>query len=101
MGPGSAERHEECRTASGTRLHRHPYRGAQSAHRAVAEHDVAAMRAGDIAGDRKAEAGAAFVLVAGIVEAQKRLEHFLAHVVRNTGTVVIDCDGEIAVIAMA
>src|SRR6185295_20259436 len=81
--------------------HRHPYRGAQAAHRAVAERDVAAMRAGDVAGDRKAKAGAAFVLVAGVVEAQERLEHFLAHVVRNAGAVVIDGDGEIAVIAVA
>src|SRR6478672_11086078 len=32
---------------------RHPYDRAQAAHRAVAEHDVAAMGAGDVAGDRK------------------------------------------------
>jgi hypothetical protein len=38
------------------------------------------MRARDVAGDREAEAGAALVLVAGVVEPQERLEHFLAHV---------------------
>ena len=59
--------------------HRHPHRGAQAAHRAVAERDVAAMRARDVAGDRKAQAGAALILVAGVVEPQERLEHFLAH----------------------
>src|SRR6266404_7115367 len=57
------------------RLHRYPYRGAQAAHRAVAERDVAAMRAGDVAGDGEAKPGAAFVLVAGVVEPQERLEH--------------------------
>src|SRR5947208_304776 len=81
--------------------HRHPHRGAQAAHRAVAEADVAAVRAGDVAGDREAQAGAALVLVAGVVEAQERLEYFLAHVVRNAGAVVVDGDREIAMVAMA
>ena len=61
------------------RLHRHPHRRAQAAHRAVAERDVAAMRAGDVAGDGEPQPGAAFVLVAGVVQPQERLEHFLAH----------------------
>src|SRR5664279_6424750 len=81
-------------------LHRYPYRGAQAAHRAVAERDVAAMRAGDVAGDGEAEAGAAFVLVAGVVEPQERLEHFLAHIGGNARSVVVDRDGQIAVIAV-
>src|SRR5262245_22725215 len=55
------------------RLHRHAHRGPQSAERAVGQHDVAAMRAGDVAGDRKAESGAAFVLIARIVAAEERL----------------------------
>src|SRR5690242_4497961 len=59
------------------------------------------MRAGDVARDRKAEARAAFILVARIVQPQERLEHFLAHLGRNAGAVVIDGDGEIAVVAMA
>ena len=59
------------------------------------------MRAGDVAGDRKAKAGAALVLVAGIVEPQERLEHFLAHVGRNSRPVVIDRHRQIAVIAVA
>jgi len=43
--------------------------------------------------DRKAKPGAAFILVAGVVEPEgkkKRLEHFLAHGERNARTVVID-----------
>ena len=59
------------------------------------------MGAGDVAGDRKAQAGAAFVLVAGVVEPQERLEHLLAHVGRDARAVIVDRHGKIAVIAMA
>ena len=45
--------------------------------------------------------GAALVLIARVVEPQERLEHFLAHVGRDAGPVVVDSDGQIAVIAMA
>jgi len=55
-----------------------PHRGPQPAHRAVAEGDVAAVRAGDVAGDRQPQPRAALILVARIVEPQERLEHFLA-----------------------
>src|SRR5262245_35181497 len=54
---------------------RHPHRGAQAAERAVAQADVAAMRARDVARDGETEPGAALVLVARIVEPQERLEH--------------------------
>src|ERR1700704_2336264 len=77
-------------------LHRYPHRGTQAAHRAVAERDVAAMRARDVAGDRKAEARPAFILVAGIIQPQERLEHFLAHVRRNARSVVVDRDRQVA-----
>src|SRR5215212_9876603 len=83
------------------RLDRYPHAGAKAAHRAVAERDVAAMRARDVAGDRKSQSGAALVLVAGIIQPQERLEHFLTHVGRNAGTVIVDRDRQIAVIAMA
>src|SRR5262245_10484565 len=59
------------------------------------------MRAGDVAGNRQPQAGAAFVLVARIVKPQERLEHLFAHARRNAGTVVVDGDGEIAVIPVA
>src|SRR5215510_9662916 len=59
------------------------------------------MRARDVARDRKAEPRAALVLVAGMVEAQERLEHLLAQVRRNTRTIVVDRHREPAVIAMA
>src|SRR5438552_1250780 len=49
-------------------LHRYPHRRPQPAHRADAERNVAAVRAGDFAGDGKAKARAAFILVARIVE---------------------------------
>src|SRR5229473_1139908 len=78
-------------------LHRYPHRGAKPAHRAVAEHDVAAMRARDVAGDGKPKPGAALILVAGVIEPQERLEHFLAHFGRNAWPVVVDGDREIAV----
>ena len=59
------------------------------------------MRARDVAGDRKSEAGAALVLVAGAIQPQERLEYFLAHVGGNARSVVIDRYGQIAVIAVA
>src|SRR5262245_33674477 len=52
-------------------LDRHAHARPQSAERAVRQQDIAAVRAGDVAGDGEAKAGAAFVLVAGIIEAQE------------------------------
>ena len=40
-------------------------------------------------------------LVAGIVEPQERLEHFLAHVGGDAGAVIVDRDVEVAVVALA
>ncbi len=48
------------------------------------------MRAGDVAGDGEAEAGAALVLVAGLVKPDERPEHFLALLGRDARAVVID-----------
>src|SRR5437764_614040 len=59
------------------------------------------MRARDVARDREPETGAAFVLVARIVEAQERLEHLLALMRRDTGTVVVYRHGEPAMVAVA
>src|SRR5260370_25890075 len=81
--------------------HRYPHRGAKSAHRAVAERDVAAMRARDVAGDGKAEPGAALILVAGVIQPQEWLEHFLAHLLRDARSVVVDRHLQVAVIAAA
>src|SRR6267154_848679 len=91
---------ERRRQASATSNRRCDPR-AEAAHRAVAERDVAAVRARDVAGDRQPKPGAALVLVAGIVEPQERLEHLFAQAGRNAGAVVVDRDGEIAVIPMA
>src|ERR1700686_1534726 len=82
-------------------LHRYPPRGAKPAHRTVAERDVAAMRTRDVAGDRQAEAGAALVLVAGVVQPQERLEPLFAHRKRNPRAVVVDRHRQVAVIAVA
>src|SRR5688572_27231493 len=82
-------------------LDRDPHGRAQAAERAVAERDVTAMRARDIAGDGEPEAGAAFVLVARVIKPQEWLEHFLAHAGRDAGTVVVDGHGQPAMIAMA
>src|SRR5262245_16279078 len=49
-------------------LDRNPYRCPQSAQWTVRQHDVAAVRAGDVAGDGKPQPGAAFVLIARVVE---------------------------------
>src|SRR5215470_4649824 len=59
------------------------------------------MRARDVARDRKAEPRAALVLVAGMIEAQERLEHLLAQMRRDPGAVIVDSHGEPAMIAMA
>src|SRR6476659_7725230 len=99
--PDCTEADHPIRRAARPASHRYPHRGAQPAHRTVAEHDVAAMRARDVAGDGKPKHGAALILVAGVVEPQKRLEDFLAHVRRNARSVVVDGDREIAVIAVA
>src|SRR5262245_54500419 len=81
--------------------HGNSHRGPQSAHWAVAEHHVAAVRTRDVARDGETEAAACFVLVAGVVEAQKRLEHVISPVRRYARAVVINRDGHVAVIAMA
>ena len=59
------------------------------------------MGARDIARDGEPEAGAAFVLIARVVEPQERLEHILAQLRRNARPVVVDRHGEPAVIAVA
>src|SRR5262249_42552746 len=81
------------------RLYRHAPARPQAAERTVRQQNIAAVRAGDIARDGEAEAGAALILVAGIVEPQERLEHLLAQMRRDAGTIVVDGDGEPAVIA--
>ena len=58
------------------------------------------MGARDVARDREPETGAAFVLIARVVEPQERLEHLFAQVRRDAGAVVIDGDGEPAVVAL-
>ena len=73
---------------------RQPHRRAQAPERALAQHDVTAMRTGDIAGDGKAEARAALVLVAGLVEAHERLEDLFAHVGGNARPVVVHMQDE-------
>src|SRR4051812_45567959 len=78
-----------------------PHRRPQTAHRAVAKRNIAAMRARDIAGDGEAKTGAALVLVARIVEPQERLEHFFTHVRRNASAVIIHRQSQPAVIAVA
>ena len=50
------------------------HQGAEAAEGAFEEQDVAAMAAGDIAGDGETEAGAGAVLVAGFIEAVEGAE---------------------------
>src|SRR5262249_20701 len=81
--------------------HGNSHRGPQSSHRAVAKHYVAAVRTRDIARDGEAQGAARFVLVAGVVETQKRLEYLITPARRYAWAVVIDRDGHVAVIAVA
>src|SRR5262249_40132825 len=83
------------------RLHRNSHRGPQSAHRAVAEHDVAAVRACDVARNGEAQAAARFILIPGAVKAEEGLEYIIAPVRRFTRAVVVDCDGHVAMVAVA
>src|ERR1700676_4179555 len=82
-------------------LNRHPHYSTQTAKRAVGKRDVAAMGARDVARDREPEPGAAFVLIARVVEPQERLEHLLAHRWWDSRSIVVDGDGEPAGVAMA
>src|SRR5690606_35226848 len=79
---------------SGEGSGRYAHDGPQAAHRAVAERDVAAMAAGDVAGDGKPEPGAAVIEVTRFVETHERLEDVLAARRRNAGTVIVDDDGQ-------
>src|SRR6516165_62038 len=58
------------------------------------------MRTGDVASDRQAQAGTAFILVAGVIETQERLEHVLAHLRRDARSVVVYGHREPTMIAM-
>ena len=69
---------------------RYLYLGQEAAELACLEGDVAAVGSGDVAGDRKAEAGVALILVAGVVEAIEGPEHVLAFVGGNAGAVILD-----------
>src|SRR6185437_5697451 len=71
-------------------LHRHPHGRAQATKRAVAEIDVATVRSRDVASNRQSQPSIAFVLVAGVVQAQERFEYVFAQVEWNARTVVVD-----------
>src|SRR5262245_49733369 len=73
-------------------LQRHPHGRAQAAHGGLAERDVAAVAAGDVAGDGKTEACVARVLVAAVAEAVERAEHILALRRRDARSVVVHVD---------
>ena len=59
------------------------------------------MRTRDVARDREAEAGPAVILIARVVESDERLEDFLAHARQNPRPIVVHCDRQPAVVAMA
>src|SRR5258706_46425 len=58
------------------------------------------MRTRNVARDSQTQSGAAFVLIARIVEPQERPKHFLAHLRRDAWPVIVDADREPAMIAM-
>src|ERR1044072_3459842 len=64
----------------------------------LAEGNIAAMDASDVTGNRKSEPGRAGVLIARVVDAVERAEHLLAFVLGNARAVIIDFDGESAVL---
>src|SRR5262245_59362430 len=58
------------------------------------------MRTRDITGDRQPKTGPTLILIARVIEPQKRLEYFLTQVRRDAGTVVIDCNRKISMITV-
>src|SRR4051812_5256146 len=66
--------------------------GPEAPQRRAGQGDVAAVAAGDVAGDGEAEAHALGVLVAGLVEAAEGLEGFLVLRLGDAGTVIVDGD---------
>src|SRR5688572_7695008 len=77
-------------------LKRHPYRRFQPAHLALAEMDLPAMRADDIAGNGKAQTGALDILVAGVVQAMERPKHRLARIGGHARPVIFHCNEQVA-----
>src|ERR671911_288083 len=71
-------------------LNRDGHHRAQAPEGAVGEADVTAMAVGDVAGDREPEPGAAFILVARIIQPHERPEHRLALAGRDARTIVVD-----------
>src|SRR6478672_1793101 len=72
------------------RSDRNPDGGSQPSEWTVGEHDVAAVRASDIARDSQTQPGAAFVLIARVVEPQNGLEPLFAKMGWDPGPVGMD-----------
>src|SRR5262245_62657398 len=73
-----------------TKLNRNFQHGLQTAERGTAERDVAAVNAGDIAGNGEAEPSRAGILIARMVEPVERPEHLLAFRFGDAGAVILD-----------
>src|SRR5262249_61076051 len=100
LPPAPAPATRAGRRGYGRGLDRHPDRRPQSSERTIRQGDVAAMGAGDVARNGQPESGAAFVLIARVVEPQERLEHLFAQLRCNTGAVVVHRDGGPAAVPM-
>src|SRR5471032_2803510 len=71
---------------------RQPDRRPQPTHCTFIQHDIPAMRPGDVAGDGQAQAGAAALQVAALIQAVKGTEGFLPPPIRNAGAIVLHRD---------
>src|SRR5215213_497699 len=86
----------DCSTDA-TASHRDADLRAESSGRTFMKHDIAAMRACNIAGDRKPKSCAAFIKIAGIIEPIEWLKDIFTAFWRNPRPVIVDGDGQLMI----
>src|SRR6185503_17953094 len=77
-----------------------PDRRLQSAHTAIAQHQITAMGAGDVAGDGQPETRAAALQVPALIQTMKRPESLFAPGFGDAGAVVFHGDLDHALVAL-
>ena len=77
--------------------HRNADLCAKPSGRAFMKHDIAAMRTRNVAGNRKPKPRAAFIEIAGIIEAIEWFEYIFAAFRRNPRPVIVDGDGQLMI----
>ena len=72
--------------------------GPQSAEPRLAQGDVTAVNAGDVAGDGQSKSGRFGILIARVIEPVKRPKHLIALIFGNAWPVVLDLDHKRAIL---